>query len=341
MAPHAIIQRTMWFYSIFFVILLNISHSQRLFDGVTLIDGSEVHIDFWSTQPPQWNRLRVHATNVGGSLYYTNGQDNSPQRGDRYTWIFEEQGDSIKFQSVYYPGNYLSLAKIPLPTPVYLFTTFSTTRKWLPKQVSGGTLLQNTAGGGCLFGVDGGTDLEADPLCTPATSRYVRIVPRFPCYKSSYFSAIMGWYSGLGVDLSQGKWQDMTGRGFSHANDINLNGVSLEVATQDSTGLPYLKGTLADSIVFKTTLPSYYTAIFLTRYRDTNQTTITECKRSDCAVGHRNGLVSVLYQDGSFVTSTASFSNPQTYLISTVALGYYRANGYDVPTTGTPTHTIM
>eukprot|EP01083_Nonionella_stella_P024722 68162_1 len=234
MAPHAIIQRTMWFYSIFFVILLNISHSQRLFDGVTLIDGSEVHIDFWSTQPPQWNRLRVHATNVGGSLYYTNGQDNS-----------------------------------------------------------------------------------------------------------SYFSAIMGWYSGLGVDLSQGKWQDMTGRGFSHANDINLNGVSLEVATQDSTGLPYLKGTLADSIVFKTTLPSYYTAIFLTRYRDTNQTTITECKRSDCAVGHRNGLVSVLYQDGSFVTSTASFSNPQTYLISTVALGYYRANGYDVPTTGTPTHTIM
>eukprot|EP01083_Nonionella_stella_P262531 892612_1 len=108
----------------------------------------------------------------------------------------------------------------------------------------------------------------------------------------------MGWYSGLGVDLSQGKWQDMTGRGFSHANDINLNDVSLEVATQDSTGLPYLKGTLADSIVFKTTLPSYYTAIFLTRYRDTNQTTITECKRPDCAVGHRNGLVGVLYQDG-------------------------------------------
>eukprot|EP01083_Nonionella_stella_P303077 1047666_1 len=314
MAPHAIIQRTMWFYSIFFVILLNISHSQRLFDGVTLIDGSEVHIDFWSTQPPQWNRLRVHATNVGGSLYYTNGQDNSPQRGDRYTWIFEEQGDSIKFQSVYYPGNYLSLAEIPLPTPVYLFTTFSTTRKWY--------IVTKHRWWWMLIRRRWRHRFEADPLCTPATSRYVRIVPRFPCYKSSYFSAIMGWYSGLGVDLSQGKWQDMTGRGFSHANDINLNGVSLEVATQDSTGLPYLKGTLADSIVFKTTLPSYYTAVFLTRYRDTNQTTITECKRPDCAVGHRCVCCMLVNHPGTGCTCTYNIYTGTVLSVSCIKMVY-------------------
>eukprot|EP01083_Nonionella_stella_P085068 235619_1 len=334
-------QMTMWFRFILFVSLLVISHSQRVFDGVTLVDGDEVHIDFWKYQ---WHRLHAHETNAYGMVYYRTIGTNAPKRDDHYTWIFEEQGSSARFQSVKYPGFYLGLSSIAMPNPTYFFGIFNTNnldRDWLPKEVNGNTFLQSTGGGGCLYGVDSGTNLQTDQACTPTNSVKVRIVPRFPCYQSSYFNWIMGWYSGLSVDLSKGQWQDMTGRGYyALQTDTNLNDVSLEVATQDSTGLPYLKGSVNDSIVFQTKVPfQVYTAIFLTRYRDTNQANIIECKQSDCAVGHRDGLVGVLYQDGSFLTSMASFSNPQTYLISTVQLGYYRANGYDIPTAGTPTHT--
>eukprot|EP01084_Bolivina_argentea_P239800 402976_1 len=195
----------------------------------------------------------------------------------------------MRFQSVYHNGAYLGVLLNFVPYRVVTRTdSLGTMAEWLPSQISDGTMLESTkSGAGCLH-IPMGSWFETDPSCTQSSgkSRKFRIVPRFPCYQNSYFDNIAGWYSGLSADLSAGAWQNMMNTG----NDITLTTGSLQKRTQGSTGLPYVRGYVADIIEFPPVLAtSDYTAMFLTRYQTTNQARIIECKQSGCAVGHRRG----------------------------------------------------
>eukprot|EP01084_Bolivina_argentea_P211317 359464_1 len=300
--------------------------------GIDVEIDSEVHIDFKSNN--EWYRY-IAGNTTNAPIYYTT----TLNRDNKATWIASQGTMGLTFENKEYSGYYLAIETSSNPKQVILSSNVANNiAEW--KGQSTGTNGEDTmenqyaTHGLCLHQVDG-DKLVIESSC----DRPFRIVPRWPCYESTSWGHIMAWYSGLSLDLDNLYWNNMMTN--DDMMDITLTAGQLLAYFKGNDKVPGLYGEGVDEIIFPPQFATdVYTGIFLTHYSGNSRKRIIECKLSDCAVGHKDSTAGILYQDGNYLTATTGYSDVWKWVISTVKHGYYRANGYNVPTSGTPTHIV-
>eukprot|EP01084_Bolivina_argentea_P058079 106038_1 len=332
-----------FYHYLFLVIIINAQN--RVFDGIFVEPNSKVHIDF--KDAGVWYRYKT-----GSDESSVVWNDDINDNGDRSTWIYKEGNNGMRFENVAYRGYYLGLSVQDSNDngPYELIirnTNLNSYAEWIPQDAGnndGTTMLKSTLNGGgqvggCLH-TEGSSVYVSEPTCTQSSSkaRKIRILPKFaPDCSVGYSSDIIGWYNGLSLDLTYGNWQNLRNN-----NDYDISQANGTLEIKNKNGHKYVRGYKDDIIEFAPQLPDdIYTAIFATAYLGTNQNIIIECKKSNCAIGHKNGLAGILYQDSKWQTSQTSFNSVREDVLSVVKSGYYRINGYDanIVSSSAPSHT--